>query len=253
MLHELYSWVSKSDISQDSDLAALQDWFTIGLFAGLRKSEWNQDAGASAIGSQKRNIFQETQAFCAIDFHFALSNGARVVGLDVLTMPAELVTKLRITFRTQKNGANGQDKLFARNSNPQGCCCIRAAIRVMERFQRLRGSSDLTTPLAIFLSSDGQCKLITADLVERVMRDLAAKVYHLDPVKDKAALSLWSCHSLRVGACVILHGMGFNETQIQFMLRWRSNAFMTYLRNLTVLSQGQNTAIDAAAAMPHFY
>jgi hypothetical protein len=41
MLHELYSWASKSNVSLDSFLAAFQDWFTIGLFAGLGKSEWN--------------------------------------------------------------------------------------------------------------------------------------------------------------------------------------------------------------------
>jgi hypothetical protein len=47
--------------------------------------------------------------------------------------------------------------------------------------------------------------------------------------------------------------MGFTATQIQFMLRWKSNAFMMYLRNLNVLSEEQNTAVDRAAAMPHFY
>jgi hypothetical protein len=253
MLRLLYSWVSDQHVSADSSLAALQDWFTIGLFAGLRKSEWAQDAVASAVGSQHLNRKFETYAFCVTDFRFEMSDGARLIGLDVLAKPASMVVKLRIFFRMQKNNANGQDKLFARNSNPQGFCCIRAALRVLERFQRLRGSSDSTTPLAVFLSADGQCKLITSDLVERVMRDLAATVYHLDPVKDKEALQKWSCHSLRVGACVILHGMGFTSTQIQFMLRWKSNAFMMYLRNLAVLSQGQNAAFDEAAAMPHFY
>jgi hypothetical protein len=253
MLHALYSLVSTTQVPPDSDLAGLQDWFTIGLFAGLRKSEWAQNAGTATVGSQQRNIFGDTQAFCVNDFRFELSTGRRLTGYDVLSMPAATVTKLRITFRTQKNGENGEEKLFARNEKPQGCCCVRAAIRVLERFQRLRGNSDFTTPLAIYRTTDGQCRLITSDLVEREMRKLAAKIYHLDPIKDREALQRWSCHSLRVGACVILHGKGFTETQIKFLLRWRSNAFMMYLRNLTVLSRAQNAAFESVAAMPDFY
>jgi hypothetical protein len=47
--------------------------------------------------------------------------------------------------------------------------------------------------------------------------------------------------------------MGLSESQIQFLLRWRSKAFMLYLRNLACLSHDQNAAFDKAAAMPHFY
>jgi hypothetical protein len=70
MLHELYSWASTSDGLVDSSLDALQDWFTIGLFAGLRKGEWSQSTGKSAIGSQELNIFFATMAFCAHNFQF---------------------------------------------------------------------------------------------------------------------------------------------------------------------------------------
>jgi hypothetical protein len=253
MLDALCSLVASTQAPPDSDLAALQDWFTIGLFAGLRKSEWAQNAGTATMGSQQLNRFGDTQAFCVNDFRFELTNGKRVLGYAVLSEQADAVQKLRITFRTQKNGENGEEKLFARNEKPHGCCCVRAALRVLERFQRLRGNSDLTTPLGIYRSTDGHCRLITSDLVEREMRNLAAKVYHLDPVKDRVALQRWSCHSLRVGACVILHGKGFTESQIKFLLRWRSNAFMMYLRNLTVLSTGQNAAFTSVAEMPDFY
>jgi hypothetical protein len=50
---------------------------------------------------------------------------------------------------------------------------------------------------------------------------------------------------------VILHSsLGFTELQIKFLLRWRSNAIMTYLRNLAVLAEKQTQAFDAADAMP---
>jgi hypothetical protein len=46
------------------------------------------------------------------------------------------------------------------------------------------------------------------------MRHTAAHVYNLDaPARDKLVLQHWSAHSIRVGACVILHAMGCSESQ----------------------------------------
>lgn len=84
------------------------------------------------------------------------------------------------------------------------------------------------------------------------MRSVAARVYKLDPIKDKEALQRWSSHSLRVGACVILHSMGITETQLKWLLRWRSDAFMVYLRNTAILANTQYETLDKASAMPHF-
>jgi hypothetical protein len=58
----------------------------------------------------------------------------------------------------------------------------------------------------------------------------SAAVYKLDPVADAKSLTLWSSHSLRVRACVILHAMGFTDVRIMWLLRWNSTAFLTYLR-----------------------
>ena len=84
------------------------------------------------------------------------------------------------------------------------------------------------------------------------MRAVASKTFHLHPTNDRDALRLWSSHSLRVGACVLLHAMGFPPQDIKWLLRWMSDAFMAYLRNTAVLSQRQNQALDKAAAMPHY-
>jgi hypothetical protein len=39
---------------------------------------------------------------------------------------------------------------------------------------------------------------------------------------------------------------------IQFTLRWRSMAFMDYLRNLAILSIKQNAAVAAIMDLPQF-
>ena len=72
---------------------------------------------------------------------------------------------------------------------------------------------------------------------------------HLHPIHDRKHLQRWGTHSLRVGACVVLHAMGFSALDIQWILRWRSMAFLTYLRNLTVLATKQVRALDRAAAI----
>ena len=46
--------------------------------------------------------------------------------------------------------------------------------------------------------------------------------------------------------------MGFTENQIKFILRWRSNAFMVYLRNTMILADNHNRAFDEVMTMPHF-
>jgi hypothetical protein len=85
------------------------------------------------------------------------------------------------------------------------------------------------------------------------MRNIAAAVYQLSFDKHKEELQRWSSHSLRVGACVILHSMNFSTTQIQWLLRWRSDSFKVYLRNTALLSDQQHQALDQAAAMPHLF
>ena len=111
--------------------------------------------------------------------------------------------------------------------------------------------SPRTTPLSVYWAPRPQCvKLICATDIEQFMRLLACRVYHLHPVKHAADVSKWSSHSLRVGACVALHAMGFSPLDIQWLLRWRSTAFMVYLRNIAVLANRHHQALDKAAAQP---
>lgn len=50
-------------------------------------------------------------------------------------------------------------------------------------------------------------------------------------ITDKDVLSKWTSHSLRVTAANKLHRMNFSEAFIKKRLRWRSDAFLVYLRN----------------------
>ena len=189
------------------------------------------------------------------DFRVRTTTFHRASGTEILNHLLAITDLFWVRFRTQKNGQHGEEKMFKRNPNPNGFCFGSAAYRCLERFQRLQVLDPRldpeATPLSVYWDPvSSSVKLITADEIERYMRSLASCVYHLDPVTDATELSRWSSHSLRVGACMVLHANGFSALDIQWLLRWRSTAFMVYLRNMAILSIRHNQALDRAAAFP---
>ena len=73
-----------------------------------------------------------------------------------------------------------------------------------------------------------------------MLRLAAYKTYK---IKQKCDLARFSCHSLRVGACVMLHIAGFSTDSIKFELRWRSDSFRDYLRNVVSIAAVKSTAL----------
>jgi len=67
------------------------------------------------------------------------------------------------------------------------------------------------------------------------------------PVKDKDEVARYSTHSLRVGACQILYANGFRSHEIKMLLRWQSDAFMVYLRDIAWVARKQVDAMNEIA------
>ena len=59
-------------------------------------------------------------------------------------------------------------------------------------------------------------------------------------------LSLYSCHSIRVTACVLLHEAGKDGTYIKLRLRWKSECFQIYLRNTATIRAQHTEALRLA-------
>ena len=55
-------------------------------------------------------------------------------------------------------------------------------------------------------------------------------------ITSKEDLARFASHSIRLGACVLLHIHGVSTDTIKFRLRWRSDAFKAYLRNEDALA-----------------
>ena len=245
-----------------SILPALRDGFGAGLNAGFRLSEWAQPGGHRdpqypLLALHPRPDVSPTKAIVPNDLMAITTCHRRLRGRDILTVPATAITRLLLTFRYQKNGQHGEDRMFTQSTDPDTphsmIACLYRALSRFRALQALDPSLDPShTPLFVYWDPlASRVSLPTTVEIEAFMRGLAARCYHLDPVTDKTALQRWSSHSLRVGACVLLHSMGFPPQDIKWLLRWLSDAFMAYLRNTAVLATRQHRALDVAASMPH--
>jgi hypothetical protein len=237
----------------DSLMATMIDYASAGLYDGFRLSEWAQPNGHHEISNPHLNHKGEACAFCLGDIRFLSSDKIRVPIAQVLKLDpsSQIVGRDFIKYRTQKNGKHGEERQHTRNLSPTAPCHVASMMRVVHRLVRIVGVK-YNVPLCVYRHDNGTARYVTASLIESTFRMAAAHVYKLDPISDSAHLRKWSAHSMRVGACVILHGMGFTDTQIQFLLRWTSNAFYVYLRNIAGLAHKQNRALEDLSVMPNF-
>jgi hypothetical protein len=245
----------------DSLACALTDGFEQGYCAGYRLSEWAQPSRQSdPLAPQLNHLVGapiRTRAIVPDDLRVLTETMHQAKGLAILNYQSSQITKMWVKWRTQKNNQNGEEKLFAKNPTLGGFCFVTSAYRSLTRFQRLMELDPRirpsATPLSVYWAFGPCCvKLISSYDIEQFMRRLASEVYHLHPAQHAKELSKWSSHSLRVGACVALHAMGFSPLDIQWLLRWRSTAFMAYLRNAAILAVRQYQALDKYAEQPFF-
>jgi len=225
---------------------ALADWFTMGLYGGFRLSEWAQARGGGKIG--KHHLTSQKEAYA---FRFREPSGA-FIQFDRAVKSPDLVYRTELTHAEQKNQNNGEIRIYVRNKTNDDQCFVAALMRVVKRFIDILGPNE-SLPLSVYLDSSGNPRNITSDEIEKAMRRSATAVYNLDPVLYEADILRWSAHSLRVGACVALYTCGFTTTSIKHLLRWKSDAFMGYLRNINTISEQQNTALNDVGDMPNYF
>jgi hypothetical protein len=232
--------------------AAWANWAKGGMFGGNRCSEYAQSGSNSDPKKPAKNIRGDTQAYTLPDMEVQTYSGRFLKGADILSVPWEEIETWWSTLRTQKNGDNGQRCMWQNTKNKLDRNYIQPMYTNVKRFVHLMGPLDTTTPLSVYQTKSGQIRLLTARDIEKEMQATAAAVYNLCPKKDKAKLKKWTSHSIRVGACVLLHSQGATETQLQHLLRWKSNAFMAYLRSSPLLCAMQNACFANTKVMPNF-
>jgi hypothetical protein len=78
--------------------------------------------------------------------------------------------------------------------------------------------------------------------VNTFLRQSAASTFGLNP--DGAEVKKWSTHSICVTAANLLHRAKFSDSYIKNRLRWRSDAFLVYLRNTFYTASDHSKALD---------
>ena len=242
-------------------IPVLTNGFGAGINAGLRRSEWAQPSGyrdplRPLLNHMKVGIL--TKAFVPVDLEAHTSTNDRLVGLAILTVSHIQIVRLFVVWRTQKNGQHGEKRLFTLSDHPNSphdpiFCFYGLLLSFRECQRRDPRLQEDATPLSVYWDPELSCvRLVTSDEIDAYIRALASRTYNLDPKEKKAELQRWSGHSLRVGACVLLHSMGFQPQDIKWILRWLSDAFVAYLRNTVALATRHTRALDKAATMPHY-
>ena len=146
-------------------------------------------------------------------------------------------------WRFQKNGDNGQTITYARNLDDRYLCFVSAVISILARAERLGIKPDC--PIAVSMTGKKNLSpcFITSTLVASHLQAAAKAVHH---VTSKTDLARFSTHSLRVGACCLLHTNGKPPDYIKLRLRWRSDSYKDYLRDMAMLATEHAAVIHRA-------
>ena len=225
---------------------ACEDWFGLGLYLGFRLQEWAQDDEHRALTNPAKALNNTLRALTLGDIKFFDSRG-RPVPVETFLADRDSVSYVLIIFSWQKNLNLGEERRLDSNSHSPDRCGVTALHSILVRFNQLVGISNTTTPLAVYQRPTGDSLFIHSKVITQTLRRVAKITYSLTEAELHKHYS-FSSHSLRVGACVLLHAAGVNAIRIKFLLRWKSDSFMFYLRNVAHLCDTQNRAFAAPPA-----
>ena len=230
---------------------AMADWFALGLSTGFRRTEWAQpDAKHANIHNpDTANWKGVIPAKLPQDFVFYDLRGRKIrTHQEAVRLGIQGISRVRITWRVQKNKQNGESKTYVKNVNKPDLCPVNRALRIVARYLRIIGPHQPNVPLAVYMHQDGP-QLIISPQIKAHMQAVVAKVLGLNPnnPKDAKELAKWTAHSIRVGACCILFALGFSPHEIKMLLRWLSETFMLYLRDIAWVARKQTDAMTTIA------
>ena len=182
------------------------------------------DSASHITGSQYRiTLFR---AMCSLAFFAFLRVGEitatrasapplQIHQLTKLLNPAREVVGIKLTFHDFKHNYNQRPFSLVVNRQDNHC-----PVQLILDYLALRGNA----AGAIFLTIQGTPvpRVLFADLLCQTI-----KYCGLDP-------SCYKGHSFRIGAASYAADRGFSDAQIRIQGRWKSNAFLKYIRVSTV-------------------
>ena len=235
MMEWLVDKASKS--AEDSAIRAIVDWIILGRYTGFRSSESFQTTQSSYM---RIDDWPEgpSLAMTRNDFRF-LDGSERHLASDS-ALRGEMINFIAVIWRHQKNKDHGQEIVFAGDKDNPDYSPTDAGLRICQRSQRL-GMED-HEPMGVYKNERGKTKFITGKLVTKLVRAAACGALGLK--KEDPVVSQWSTHSIRVTAANLLHRQNLSNSYIMKRLRWKSDAFLCYLRNTIHAAETHTKAIN---------
>jgi hypothetical protein len=159
----------------------MTNWTLINLYAGCRGIEWAQtNRNHRALTLYHSNRIGNAYAFTRNDVQCFIENSLPLVLGFAIENP-EMVGKIKLRFEEQKNGENGEWKLFTKNIVNPNLCFATHFMAILKRHAILTNSSP-HMPLSVYKGTNGQPYNMTTVEVERVIRAAAATLFQLDPI-----------------------------------------------------------------------
>jgi hypothetical protein len=228
----MFEYINALAIDQhdDSLICVLRDFFIWSRYGGPRRSEWCQTTKTNYQKVPEGEIAAgEALAFTIEDITAFDKKGRH---LDIKKARWNQVDTINVRWRFQKNQENGEIITYYRDYENPDWCAVKALWNIVQRAIRLDIPTD--EPVAKYADRNGKTYFVTDYQVTALLRRAAKEVLKIN---DSNTLAKWSSHSLRVTAANLLHRMNYSEAFIKKRLRWRSDAFLGYLRNTLHVAQ----------------
>jgi hypothetical protein len=214
----------------DSKEKAFADWCIIGLHVGYRRCEWAVEKAPKHQTDFPRadDPAKSISQVLLDDIRLIGTGGERVYA--EIDYPASRLQAVKICVHFQKNGGNRQILTKAANHKDPQLCCVRAAQQVKQRAARL--GLEGQDPALAYPANKGSKKasFFHSRLIKTLLRNMANITYNsVDSVADNL---LFTGHSFRAGAAVLLHAGGAEVKDIQTRLRWKLDTFLMSLRDV---------------------
>ena len=222
---------------KDSAESLVSEIVSTGKATGYRASEHSQKTQDKVDYHQYPSGKEIMKSLNGNDVVFADSKGV----LFQIKRKSDIkrVHSVVITWKHQKNRRNGEKThLIANHAHPDVCPVINLA-KMAWRKARLRHSNKL--PLTVFKTKEGDIKYMTHQKVTDIIRKAVKKVY---PSMPKETLAKYSCHSIRVWACVCLDEAGKSPDFIKKRLRWMGESYRVYLRDTNKINEQHKDALE---------
>jgi hypothetical protein len=157
---------NKSDINSPETVIA--DWFTFIRVTGLQVAEYAQQTKSKIDVHKYPSGKWVTKAFLPTDWIFYDKNN-RIIRKHPSGGAITIQKKMKVTFRIQKNGQNGQSITIVSDDNHPNLCPVRAAYKIFLQARRMRNlwQCSLTSLVRKITSQETKYQMSCAQLLRQ--------------------------------------------------------------------------------------